>query len=208
MMADDIRPDPYLPALVQAQRKLAERGLDTQQIARLAGARYDAQGAAWMLPALGRIWRISWPSLAVSFDGAEAPLDAVSRVSIINYLAYADGVPIIGEWVPWRAFATGSLALSAERPGHLPPLSDRFGNDVDAFRHRAARLNGRAAQFGDASYVFDAFPRIPVLAICSAGDDEVPPSSAILLDRSADHYLPVEDLSGVIGWVQQSLADG
>jgi hypothetical protein len=207
-MADDIRPDPYLPALVQAQRKLAERGLDTQQIARLAAISYDAQAGTWTLPAFGRIWRISWPSLAVSLDGAEGPLDAASRVSIINYLACADGVPIIGEWAPWRAFATGSLALSVERPGHLPPLSDRFGNDVDAFRHRAAQLNGRSAQFGDAAYVFDAFPRIPVLAIYSAGDDEIPPSSAILLDRSADHYLPVEDLSGVIGWVQQSLANG
>ena len=106
---------------------------------------------------------------------------------------------------PLQTFAGGTDGLSQDRPGYLPPLTNYFKNDIALFRARCEKLGGTPAHYGDAAFIFNAFPRIPLLAVYSAGDDEIPASSALLFDRSASHYLPAEDLTGLINWLQQAL---
>jgi hypothetical protein len=50
---------------------------------------------------------------------------------------------------------------------------------------------------GDASFAFDALPRVRVAAVYYAGDEDFPASANVLFDESASHYLPTDALAGV-----------
>lgn len=197
--------DPYLPALLKARAALLARNIAPSDIASLTGATFADNH--WEFPALGHTWQIAWPDLIVTCDG-KLVNDAASQIVLLNYLSHADGSPMTNVWVHWQTFAVGAAGLSQDRPGYLPPLTEYFKNDVALFRARCEKLGGASAHYGDAAYIFAAFPRIPLLAVYSAGDDEVPASSALLFDRSADHFLPAEDLTGLINWLQQALEEG
>ncbi|NIM07299.1 MAG: DUF3786 domain-containing protein [Armatimonadetes bacterium] len=185
------------------------RNLPPAEIARLAGVEFEEKTGAsgrWVFPALGHDWQVSWPELTVLREGRAVP-DAAGQIVILNYLACADGRPLSDEWVPWNVFAVGNMTLSRDRPGYLPPLTEYFGNNLAAFKNACEKLDGRPADFGDAAYIFNAFPRIPLLVVYSAGDEEIPAASAVLFDRSASGYLPAEDLSGLVNWIVEAVAD-
>ena len=81
----------------------------------------------------------------------------------------------------------------------------RFGADVAGFRHAAAALGGQPLDLADASFRFQAFPRLAVAVLLWAGDDEFPAQARVLFDAHAGHYLPTEDLAGTGDWLAHKL---
>lgn len=59
--------------------------------------------------------------------------------------------------------------------------------------HHLNCADGMTETNADLSAVFEFMPRYPLMLKIWLADDEWQASGKLLLDRSADHYLPVED---------------
>jgi hypothetical protein len=93
--------------------------------------------------------------------------------------------------------------------GHAEALlAQKYGADLEAFRRAAAALGGMPLDLADASFRFQALPRLAVAVLLWRGDEEFPGQARILFDAAAGHYLPTEDLSGIGDWLAHRLARG
>ena len=127
-------------------------------------------------------------------------------IVLIHYLLTADGVPPADRWLAFRDLPDG-LFYAQAFAGHAEgEIAQQFGADIPRFRQAAAALGGQPLDLADASYRFQAFPRLAVAALLWAGDDEFPAQARILFDAHAGHYLPTEDLSGTGDWLAHKLA--
>lgn len=113
-------------------------------------------------------------------------------VFIVHYLLHAKAIDVRGEWISEKdvpggaAFFCGPHAI----PGHF--ITDRFGNNIDAFKQRCRQLGGTSLEMGDAAYTFHITPRIPVAVLYWAGDDDFPPESKLLFDKSIADQLALD----------------
>jgi hypothetical protein len=123
----------------------------------------------------------------------------------LHYLAHADGYPLAGRWVAFRELPDGLVYDGAFRARVEPPLKRAFCPRLDRFSRAAQALGGRPLAFGDAAFLFDAFPRLPMAVILYRGDDELPSTASVLYDGAAGHYLPTEDLAVLGGLLVGSL---
>jgi hypothetical protein len=136
---------------------------------------------------------------------ASAPAHVTIAIVLMHYLLTADGAAPADRWIAFRELPDG-LFYSAAFAGHAEgEIAGRFGADVAAFRRAASSLRGAALDLADASYRFEALPRLPVAVLLWAGDDEFPGQARILFDAHASHYLPTEDLAGLGDWLAHKL---
>jgi hypothetical protein len=67
-----------------------------------------------------------------------------------------------------------------------------FGKDPQLLYKVAERFNYKPVDLGDAGIKVYALPRIPLVLVVWAGEEELPPSTEILFDKSTPHYLTGE----------------
>ncbi len=116
------------------------------------------------------------------------------RVLALRYVKLSCGVPESGEWIAYRDLPGGRFYAATISPTIERPLADMFGFRRGALGEIAARLGGVKADFGDESFVFRAFPRVPLLLVLHWGDEEFPPECRVLFDRCSSRYLNTDDL--------------
>ncbi len=118
---------------------------------------------------------IEWQILALHYLGAAEPRKEFSR---------------------WLSFAE-----MPEGRGYLPVFNKRVigrlcataGRDRESFGKAAEKLGGRKLEYGDAGYVFQAFPFLPVAIAWYAGDEELPPGASFLYPDNVSTFFSVED---------------
>ncbi len=122
-------------------------------------------------------------------------LDSLSlRVLALRYVKLSCGVPESGEWVAYRDLPGGRFYAATIAPTIERPLAEIYGLRRGALSEAAARLGGVRAGYGDESFVFHAFPRVPLLLVLHWGDEEFAPECRVLFDRCCSHYLNTDDL--------------
>jgi hypothetical protein len=80
-----------------------------------------------------------------------------------------------------------------------------FGSDQQALMDAGRRLGGEPLEFGDASLLFRALPRVWMAVVLHVEDDEFPASANVLFDAAAGRYLPTEDLAVLGGLLASNL---
>ncbi len=124
----------------------------------------------------------------------DGPAGYEATLVCVQYLLTARDEPRAGEVVNPRQLPYGEFFF---RPPHELPtarLEAAFGERLDAFRRAGKQLRGRAVEMGDAAWEFRALPRVPVVVVMWAADDEFPARAQFLLDRRADRQLPLDAL--------------
>ncbi|NPV59083.1 MAG: DUF3786 domain-containing protein [Actinobacteria bacterium] len=178
------------------QRALEEiRGLDLRDQARKGlfdCETLEDEGLKLTIPSFGRRIEIVMP------DGSmEVPeeIDSFSlRVLALRYIKLSSGMEVTGEWIAYRDLPGGRFYATTLVPTVEQPLARVFGYREGALTEAAAALAGERAAYGDESFVFRAFPRVPLLLVLYRGDEEFPPSSRVLFDRCCSDYLNTDDL--------------
>lgn len=122
-------------------------------------------------------------------------LDSLSlRVLALRYVRLSCGVPESGKWIAYRDLPGGRFYAATIAPTIERPLAEIYGYRRGALGEAAARFGGVKADFGDESFVFHAFPRVPLLLVLHWGDEEFTPECRVLFDRCSSHYLNTDDL--------------
>lgn len=188
------------PAYEKARATL--RSCDPQAVALRADVLYhksDGGRGDFTMRFFDRRYQVAYPDGVVTEadSGKEAPIFV--QILLLHYLTTADGTPLRGQWVTFRHLPNGLMYERAFRARSLDPLAAKFGRDPDRFAAAAQSIGGEPARLGDASFLFRALPRVPLLCVLWLGDEEMPAEASILFDASAGSYLPTEDLAALGG---------
>ncbi|MBW2249509.1 MAG: DUF3786 domain-containing protein [Deltaproteobacteria bacterium] len=86
------------------------------------------------------------------------------------------------------------IATFFRGPHEIPTnlISSRYSDTIDEFRKTCDQLDGIPLNMADAAYVFNITPRILVAVLYWDGDDEFPPESKILFDKSVTEHLALD----------------
>ena len=167
-------------------------GRAAEQIAANCGVGYDAERAVFTLTSLGREVEIQYPDYLFLTD-----IEQWHQLSILHYLNLGDGTPPSGEWIPLSRMASGMIrgggfdrmfeALVRTSLGNLPKQTVE-----DACRRMGMTIEKSNADLCASTSLAPLFPVTMKLWFADPEDD-LPASGRIFVDRTADHFLTIED---------------
>ena len=169
-------------------KELAEQ--NPEDVCRRALCRYDDVKKCYNLSVWGDEYAI-YPH--------ELKIDRLSKrfqspheylyVFIIHYLLKSKETELFKEWISEKDIPGGATFFRG--PHEIPTklISSRYSGDIERFRKTCDQLDGIPLNLADAAYVFKITPRIPVAVLYWDGDDEFPPESKILYDKSINEHL-------------------
>ena len=164
-------------------RELAEK--NPVDVCRSALCTYDAKKRFYTVAVWGDDYLISpcEHSIKRATDNLPAPGE-IFYFFILHYLLHSKESEVNNEWISEKQIPGGGLffTVSHEIPTSL--ISDRYNNDIDGFKRRCEQMQGRPLELADASYCFNITPRIPVAVLFWDGDEDFPPESKLLFDKS------------------------
>lgn len=199
------RRNPYQLALAKAQRELSLK--DPFAMAVRSGSELRASTAGSQnlhLAYWGRELTVAWPSGEVCSVAGEQ-VGVTVQLLTLHYVISADGAPPADRWHSFRELPDGRVYDAAFRRRACLPLASAYGERLAAFGAAAQRLGGQRLTFGDASFMFQVLPRVPVATILYERDDEFAASASVLFDAAVRHYLPIEDVAVLGGLVAVEL---
>jgi hypothetical protein len=113
---------------------------------------------------------------------------------IIQYLLKSKEIEPNRQWISEKDIPGGVAFFRGphEIPCHL--ITERYSNDIIAFKNQCRQLNGIPLEMADAAFSFDITSRIPAAVLYWKGDNEFPPESKILYDKTICEHLTCDIL--------------
>jgi hypothetical protein len=158
-----------------------------------------------IVPYFGRAHLVTHPAGEAVVQTTGKPAHVTIAIVLMHYLLTADGTPPADRWLAFRDLPDGMFYAQAFAGHAEGEIARKFGADVPGFRQAAASLGGQPLDLADASFRFQALPRLAVAVLLWAGDDEFPAQARVLFDAHAGRYLPTEDLAGTGDWLAHKL---
>lgn len=163
-----------------------------EDIAANGGVEFDAERSVFTLASLGRKVEIHYP------DYTFAPeIDQWHQLSLLHYLNLADGTKPSGEWISLSQMNSGMIrgggfdkmfeALVRTRLGNMPA-----GDVEDACLRLGMTIVKSNADLCAETALAPLFPVTMKLWFADPEDD-LPGSGRMFVDRTADHFLTIED---------------
>lgn len=141
------------------------QGKDAEVLAGNTGLDYDKNQQIFFLESLGEKVQILYPQYEIT-----PKLNDWHHLLILHYIDMADGTPLSGQLMAFGKLPGGMVRKACEALG-----AEIFDSNADL------------------SAVFHLFPFYPITLKLWFADEEIPGSGRLLLDRSAEHFLSVED---------------
>ena len=197
---------------MEADRQFQERlgaaetklgGMSAQEIAERGGLAFDAAKNMFSFESFGRRVQVSYPDLTLDCE-----VDMWMHLTILQYMAEADGHPLVSEWISLSDLQVGGLVRGASFDRENDALIQRgIGKlDVETLRRVGRKMGAvEVSSKADLSLQFWFMPRFPYLLNLWFADEEFPASGKVLCDRAAEHYLKVEAAGTIAGLLLQEL---
>jgi len=134
---------------------------------------------------------LAWPNLT-PYSNTDDEIPLLIGAILLYYLCTSDGTPLAGDWVSFAALPGGRTYNAAFQGYTGDEIARALGPDLEAFQAACTRAGGKFVKAGDASFVFQGLPRLPLMVTYWLGDEDFPSSCKILFDPSAVHYLPLD----------------
>ncbi|CQR73865.1 hypothetical protein SOV_33660 [Sporomusa ovata DSM 2662] len=144
-------------------------------------------------------------SIKKEADGTDPGTGA--SILIIQYLTFFQtNAILVNKWVSLKEIPNGGMLFyPAFHEECIVGLTKAFGHRPAFLLECAKQLAGQPASFGDASAVFEVFPKIPLCVVVWQGDEEVAANATILFDPSIEHFLHTESIIGAGGYLAKRL---
>ena len=184
--------------------------LDPDSVCRRSGATHSAEGYRFRV--LGRACTVDPGMHEVRCrsggDGTEDGEKASGSLEllIVHYLLNARDMPFSGTWLGLQEFGGVNRFFVSHEPNfeRLMPL---FAEAPDAVARAARSLGGGPLDFGDLAVQFLVLPRVPIAFVYWEASEEFPASASVLLDRTAEHHLPLDVMSATVQQAISTLVD-
>ncbi len=195
-MFESERPEAYEKVYQELKPRLA--AADIAGAARELGLALR-DGAA-LVPCLGREFVVGKDGVSLA-DGGEAPVN--HRIVLAYYLTHGGRGENTGRFVPYRElpggqdFARSLSQIVEERAARF------FSGRLEALAAAAAALGARPGDeyaSADASFLFPALPKIPLLMTFYDADEDFPAEAKVFYDLTAPNFLDLECLA-VLGLI-------
>lgn len=133
-------------------------------------------------------------------NNRETALSIELQLLILQYLVQAKELPLAGKWVTEKELKNGEMFYRGVHSLEMfkNPLEERFGGRAEDFLEAGLSLGGIKVDYGDIGLQFHGLPRIPVLLILWAADDEFPAKVTILFDPTIEHHLALDTIWGLV----------
>lgn len=174
--------------LKSAKKRLEQRPPD--DLARKSGAVFEPETAVFTIPSLGRTYTFTYPEFE-----CKGTIDEWFYLVLLHYMDLADGTPVSDAFVPFadqkeglirgtKFDHTAAQALRAFLTGKRPEQVE-------------TTLKAMSAAFvpsnADLCAILPFLPYYPIAMKIWFGDEEFPPEGKLMLNKSASHYLTIED---------------
>ena len=172
--------------LAVSQRRLD--GRSPEDLARTAGVRPVEGGVCFS--SLGQAVTVRLPECLT-----EPPLSKWHTLTLLHYLDLADGTPPTGERMAFASYPDGLVRGGGFDTDAEKQIASLLGAlSLEELRRRCRAL-GAAFPPSNADFCaeFSFAPQYPLWLNLWFADEEFPASGRLLVDRSAPHYLSVED---------------
>lgn len=173
--------------MLKAAKKRLE-GRDPGGIAQMANVSFD--GRAFSFESLGQAITVSYPDYVI-----EPHLDEWHQLVVLHYLDLADGSGLTDRWITFGEQRDGLARGSNFDRKVEQQIQQSLGKlEPRELRRRCALLGGREVPgSADLRVVLPFLPMYPVTLNLWFADEDFPASGRLLLDRSAERYLTMED---------------
>jgi len=161
-----------------------------KDVCRRASCKYDDMNNLYILSVWGDEYGIFPNQLKINcMSNNTLNLHDYFDLFIIHYLLKSKEIEICNEWISEKDIPGGTTFFRG--PHEIPTnlISLQFNNNINEFKERCEQLHGIPLNMADAAYSFKIAPRIPVAVLYWRGDDEFPPESKILYDRTITEHL-------------------
>jgi len=136
-------------------------------------------------PGLKTVTDMSTGSIKVDWD---------VRLLTLVYMTGATETPLTGRWVSPTQFSGGDLFFSSEAHNlTFARLLVTFASP-EAFLKAGEKIKAVKHMIGDASFVLQTLPRIPILFTYWSGDEQLLSKISVFFDESASSHLAVDGL--------------
>ena len=163
---------------------------DPKDVCRRTLCKYDDENKFYTLSVWGDEYAVYPHEFKIDriTNNFQSPHD-LFYLFIIYYLLKAKEIEISNEWISEKDIPGGVTFFRGphEIPTHL--ISNRYSNNINEFRKRCEQLHGIPLDMADAAYSFKITSHISVAALYWAGDDDFPPESKILYDKTITEHL-------------------
>ena len=156
------------------------------------------------IPLWGNACILSWPEL-MGWDYKDGLLADLQQTLLLYYLITADDTPSTGNWVSFAELPDGRTYNTAFQGYSGDEIARKFGLNLEDFEKACNLVGGREVMVGNASFIFQALPRVPLMVTYWIGDEDFPSSCKILFDGSACHYLPIDACAVLDGMLARKL---
>jgi hypothetical protein len=170
-----------------------------------AGAKlhYNSGQSLILMDYLGKEHELRPGNYEIKRIGDNEPVALKDQLLLLHYFNTAKGTPKTNRLITFRELPAGPVYFPTFTRRVTDPITRKFGNMPGQLIVAAETMGGKKGDFGDASVVIQAFPRVEIIIVVWQGDDELPPQGNILFDANVSDYLPTEDitvLSETIAW--------
>lgn len=168
--------------------ELAEK--DPKDVCRLALCDYDTTQKSYTLSVWGEDYGIYPHESKITRIKDDKPdVNDFLGLFIIYYLLRSKEIKVSREWISEKDIPGGATFFRGPHkiPTHI--IEQRYGNNIREFKGICEKLYGIPLDMADAAYAFKIAPRIPVAVQFWKGDNEFPPESKILFDKTITKHL-------------------
>ncbi len=174
------------------------RGRDQKVIAAAAGIQPPDVGGQLRVPFLSRELVVV-PSDAKVVEEDGRPARPEQTLLVLHYLmGVREGEPK-GKLISFRELEGGAVYYAAFETRSIKRLAETFAGKLPKLEEAALSMGGRRAPMGDVGMTIEVLPKVPITIAMWRGDEEVPPSTNVLMDDTIRSYLPTEDVAVLCG---------
>lgn len=135
----------------------------------------------------------------------EEPAGFLEQLCILAYLINAQDIPLADKLVGIETLPGGQFFFRGLHSLPTEKLEQTFGNRPEALYQVSAQFNAKQCEFGDASILLNALPRVPLTIVIWRKCEEFDSRASILFDQTAASQLPLDALLAAVNITVEAL---
>jgi hypothetical protein len=186
--------------------------LDPLEVCSRSLATYDRESRKYTLRVLTVDYDVILGDRAVmpagKTDAGITDLGLEFRIMVLDYLANCKEISLSGRLVSGAQLKAGEFFFRGTHGLELDALVNAFGNKPEQFKNTGLLLGGKSLELGDASFQLLVLPRVPIVYVLWAADEEFSARLSILFDSTADSHMHLDTLRTAVMTANKFLLAG